>query len=244
VLTAPSISHIPARMVLLAVIPLLLAASDDTWRQVAAHDVAFAKGLASQQVRYGSDFEQVVQGRVARCRKIDGKVTELDAATLRQIDLFCEHLCMPWVDAWAAALAPCESEPVPSWCDDRSELDRHIGFGPYFEVLASAVRDASDPLERYNIMAVIADRLDHSLTRDYPYRALDHGVGLVLMEYMRSASIDETLSVARLLYSSASFGRRSEVARQLRTYAAASTTLSAAQRKELEECARSVAEKP
>jgi hypothetical protein len=225
---------------LLAIVPLLLASSADRWRDLGQHHGLFARGLANEQVRYGPEFYDRVKDSVERCEPIPNKLTGLDPAQVRLVRLFCEQLCMPWLTSWAEALEACDSHHAPRWCSDFGLAGKHLGVGPYFEVLIVSLRQSSSSLERYNIMAVIADRLTKTVFRHYPPHDLDIWVAEALSEYLRSATGDDVLLIARQL-SSASFGKHSAVANQVGAYARQAAGLTPAQTSELQEIARGLA---
>ncbi len=224
---------------MLSSVALSLGANGDEWGGVALHHVEFAKRLADEGVRYGPDFDDVVGDSVVACEPIDSKLTTLGKSQQGQINLFCEQLCMPWLKAWSADLEPCDQDPGPRWCRDFTLAGKHLGFGPYFQTLTAAIRDSTKSLERYNIMAVMADSLTKKVLRDYPHRDIDTWTAQAVDAYLERASGDDVLLIARQL-AAASLGKRSAVAKRFRTYSRRSANLTAKQREELQGVAQTI----
>src|SRR6266849_4152874 len=81
------------RFMAILTLPFLLGASSDKWIQLADHDRIFAKGLATDGVRFGPRFmDEVIVGNVSQfgCNARPSKLAGLDAAHMRQIRLYSE----------------------------------------------------------------------------------------------------------------------------------------------------------
>jgi hypothetical protein len=222
--------HLP---LLLLMTPLLLAATGDRWREVARSDLQFARSLANEHLRYGPDFASLVKGIVVSCEPDPGKLAVRNDSERREIQFFCNYLCRPWHDAWAEALEPCDSEPAPKWCDNPRLAAEHLEFGAYFDTLGAELNASTDNLERYNIMLVVAKRLESNVLRDYPRKDIDGWLASLADKYLRSVSPEDAIAVGQQLSGSISFGKRSAVAKVFRGYASGAPGLATEQRKQL-----------
>jgi hypothetical protein len=185
---------------LLLVLPVVLGAKSDKWVQVAEHDLTFARGLTVEGVTFGPAFmDDVIKGKVPPfgCNPRPSRLAGLDGAQVRLINLYSEHHCNPWLYAWANELWPCEGRFAPRWCksDDEELIATHLQIGPYFETLTAALRTTDDSLQRYNIMAVIADRLGNKHLRDYPKYVVGACVTAATSVYLENARPDEALDI-------------------------------------------------
>jgi hypothetical protein len=197
-------------------LPALLGSRADRWREVAQSDVAFARGLAAEGIRFDASFRsRLIDGRVARCSPRPSKIRGLDSADLQRMDLYCLQFCDPWNRTWMEILSACDRLWVPKWCrsgDDRL-VTEHVQLGSYFETLSAAIRESHDPLERSNIMEVIAERLNDEVLRHHPSDPLDEWVSGALSAYLQGATPDEVILIAEPICG-ATFGHGARVARE------------------------------
>jgi hypothetical protein len=197
---------------------LLAATAGDRWKEVGQKEVLFAQGLTREQVRYGPELTGLINGTIEACRPAALKLSARSEKEIRLIELYCTSHCEPWREAWADALAPCEEDHRPKWCDDPKRAGQELHFGPYFQVLTEALGETSDALERFNIMAVMAERLDRKVVRDYPRSDIDGWVANATTAYLHGADSQDVIEIAQRL-GILSFGKRSVVAQVLLDYA-------------------------
>ncbi len=189
---------------LMLVLPVLLGAKADKWVRLAEQDLTFARALTREAVSFGPDFiSRVVENRVVSsgCTTRPSKLHGLDSSQLRQLQFYSENYCWPWWTAWSRALRPCDSLIIPDWCKGGNEMlaVEHLKFSPYFETLTAALRAGGSPLERHNIMAVIANRLGNKALRDYPQSEREAWAASAAAEFLEQATADDALAAGWLL---------------------------------------------
>ena len=220
-------------IVFLITTPILVGAKQGNWGQLADEHIRFAKGLAMEQVRFGPGFyDTLIKGNIAACEPIERKLAGLSKSQVLQINLYCRYFCRPWADAWAEAVWPCERRRSPAWCDDEDLAAAHLKLDPFFASLTVEVRQAADPLVRYNIMAMIAVRLSAKVIVDHPLRLVDRWVAAAVSEYLRGAPAEDAIAIGRMLEAS-SVGLTPLTAAEFESYVHRTSTLTDEQRKSL-----------
>ena len=187
-------------VVLTLALPLLLAAHEKDWRRTAESHVAFARALAAEKTRFDPAVRaRVVAGRIrGDCMPLPSKITDLGPADRAFLKRYLLEVCVPRVESWGEVFGECTDRIVtPKWCDSGSDrvIAEHVGLQAYFDAVTKAM-PTSSPLERTNIMGVIADFLDDSALRHYPHDFLDRAVAVLVAEYLKTASPDEGFALA------------------------------------------------
>jgi len=219
--------------ILTGFLPVILGAGAGNWRRVADENAGFAVVLANERVRFGSDFLKWVTAKVnENCRAVDSTNGGLDASQTRQVAAYRDRYCKPWLDAWEKALAPCDRNRPPAWCDDEDAMPKRVNLEPYFSGLAIALADASDSLARYNIMAVAVSATAPHLISEFPRASVDEWVARPASEFLKTGSPTEALEIAHDL-SGTWVGLGPALARELSLYAERSNDLTDDQRTEL-----------
>ncbi len=221
----------------------VLSVEGQDWHAVAESDVLFARGLAKEEVKFGPEFMKLITDTVDACQPIPSKCVGLDEPKLRQIDLFCKRYCSPWRTAWSAALSPCEAARPPKWCEDGRLAAKHFELGPYFDTMTTAIQSSDNALERFNIIAIIAERITKKVLRDYPHEKIDSWVAAAVADFLPRATPDDAIEIGRRL-NAVSFGRKSETAKTLLAYADRAEALDDGQRNEMRKLAAGLRERP
>jgi hypothetical protein len=188
---------------------------------LAEHDLKFAGQLATDGVRFGPRFmAEVVNGRVfaSGCNPRPSRLAGLDEVKIRQIRLYAKHHCNPWHETWSDALAPCDGNRfVPKWCKAGNEelLAAQLRIGPYFETLTAVMAKCDSALERYNIMAVLTDRLDDKVLWSYP--GMEEWLSAAVSVFLESARPEEALEIGWQI-NRTPFGTSQLLAMKFRTY--------------------------
>ncbi|MGH9779660.1 MAG: hypothetical protein ACRD5I_14740, partial [Candidatus Acidiferrales bacterium] len=88
---------------------------------------------------------------------VESKLPGLDPTRVRQVVIYRDDFCKPWLHVWDKAMAPCDKDRPPSWCEDEEAISSRVNLGAYFAAMTSILGATSDGLARYNIMAVIVN---------------------------------------------------------------------------------------
>jgi len=230
-------------LIVVLALPLLLFAKSDRWMLLAEHDLTFARQLATDRVKFGPRFmDEVIDGRVFDfgCDPRPSRLAGLDGVRIQQIRLYAEHHCSPWHEAWSDVLSPCDGDRfVPKWCKAGNEdlLAARLRIGPYFETLTAAMAQCDGALERYNIMAVITDRLDDKVLRSYP--GMEEWLSTAVSVFLENARPEGALEIGWQI-NRTPFGANQSLAMKFRAYLDRVQGSTSEERRLLKEVARAL----
>src|SRR5882724_1583046 len=183
-----------------------IASEKVTWTDVAKQDMAFARGLADEELRFSPWWlEQLVKDRVAHCQPRPRKMVGLSPPRIRQLRLYCDDYCEAWGDTWASAFQPCDRDLLaPTWCKaGRVDLlADHLNFEQYIAFVTESLRVKGDALERYNEMAVLADRVGYERLMDLATQRVDGPLAKAVSTFLEQASPEEAVGIGRILQES------------------------------------------
>ena len=130
----------------------------------------------------------------------------------------------------------CDRDPGPKWCEGDEEGEKHLQFHNYFDVMHGALKTTSDKLARFNIMVVVAARLNDKVFRDFTETMVDKWVISTSTEFMKSAPPDDIMVIAKALDASV-YGYSKGIAATFATYAEQSADFTVEQREALKKMA-------
>jgi len=174
-----------------------LGAGTGPGSRVAERHLAFVRAISSQSLRLSTDLLQLankVEDSGCKLRDYDAAKLTPDQARLGR--LYASEFCQPWEKFWDKALAPCEKDDPPDWCDDEVESVRRIDLQGYFATLTSGLEVASSPLERDNIMDIVTSTLHTHVITEFPRDSVDSWVAGAVAPYLKEASPDQALTLA------------------------------------------------
>jgi hypothetical protein len=210
-------------------VPLLLGANRDKWVDLADHDLTFARKMTAAEVRFDSKFiYEVIADRIYPndCKVLESRLAGLSNAEKAEVDWYSEDYCYPWTDRWVRELQRCRGSFAPAWCnkeDPEQDIGRHFEISRYFERLTSELDSERGSLVRYNIMAIMVERLyGWPLFDFHPWKSVCDPVSKAVAAFLKDASPDDALTIGEQL--SACF-THADLASPFRDYRDKSPTL-------------------
>jgi hypothetical protein len=185
-------------LLLLPLLPAVLGACASTWQRVGEQHADFARALGAIGVKFDAQFIDWAGERVDDdCRTVESQTRDLTDIQLRQLKLYRELFCKPWSDAWDETFVACDKDQQPSGC--REPMAGRIELHTYFLVLTGALARTNDSLQRYNIMAVVVAGTTPHVITEFALDRVDVWVADAVMEFLRVATPDEAIDIARSL---------------------------------------------
>jgi len=216
---------------------VLASSPSSQWERVAATQAKYATELAAEHVQIDEAFHELAKKFVSVCELTFMAPNEsrgLGRRDWHHLYLYTKGICRPWLKRWHEDTRACELEDAPDWCIDHDKGNQRFDpmLSAYFGAFASELHSSPDPLARYNMMALVMDRIDQTGMHAFPAERVAQWLSPLLREFLASASGDDAVEIAATMKNSWA-GLSPESRQELRRYATESTQLSSGQRERL-----------
>jgi hypothetical protein len=197
--------HVPSTVVLLVLFAgaSLPQTGNEEGAKVASHHARFAKLLATSHMRFDSDRMQSIASKIENNQcQLTSDTEPVSADFLPIARSYASEFCLPWLEMWNGVLDACDGDKPPLWCNDERSMLEHLGLDGYFAGLTTALRSASDELERENIMDMVLVTFTAHVVGEFGREPMARWATDAARAYLPKATLEQVTSMVERLQKS------------------------------------------